>query len=166
MTFDNLMQAATILGVVVSIYISLRKTSPEIRVTNADADQKKEESEKLKVETALLQDQRIANLQTDLAEACGELDSMKLEMRAMKDIQASKDREFLVLKQDLAGKNELLEKQQAELQEKNRLIEALLKTNEEQNILHRRWEIGIEILLQQMQKKDIIPLWYPTKKEN
>lgn len=166
MTFDNLVQAATILGVVVSIYISLRKTSPEIRVTNADADQKKEESEKLKVETALLQDQRIANLQTDLAEACGELDSMKLEMRAMKDIQISKDREFLVLKQDLAGKNELLEKQQAELQEKNRLIEALLKTNEEQNILHRRWEIGIEILLQQMQKKDIIPLWYPTKKEN
>ncbi len=150
----------------VSIYISLRRASPEIRVTNADADRKRAESDKLKVETALLQDQQIADLQTDLSEACEELASMKIELRKMKDIQSAKDREFLLLKSELADKNEVLQKQNDVIEAKNKQIEKQVEALTELQNLHRRWEIGIEILLTQMHDKDLKPLWYPTKKED
>lgn len=109
--------------------------------------------------------QDIENTKQEFRKQDVELAKQREDINFLKDILASKDREFLVLKQELASKNELIEKQQATLEEKNRLIESLLRKNEEQNILHRRWETGIEILLQQMQQKDIIPLWFPTKKD-
>jgi len=109
--------------------------------------------------------QDIGNTKLELRKQDVELVKQREDINFLKDILAAKDREFLVLKQDLAGKNELIERQQVELKEKNKLIESLLNNAEEQNILHRRWEIGIEILLQQMKQESITPLWYPTKKE-
>ncbi len=109
--------------------------------------------------------QDIENTKLEFRKQDAELTKQREDINFLKDILAAKDREFLVLKQELASKNELIEKQQATLEEKNQLIESLLRKNEEQNILHRRWEVGIEILLQQMQQKNIIPLWFPTKKD-
>lgn len=78
-------------------------------------------------------------------------EKFKKDINQLKNTLEQKDREYLVLKQDLAEKNELIEKQQEAISMANRL--------------HAKWEKGIQKLLEQMDRNQIKPEWTPGKEK-
>lgn len=81
MTINDVVQVATILGVLLSLYISWTKRAPEIRVIDSTADVNVAQARKADAEANLLINQRLVILEKDLAEACTELDTLREQSR-------------------------------------------------------------------------------------
>lgn len=121
----------------------------------------------------------VAQSKIDIRKLEGSQNGLKNEISMLKDIIELKDRDYLSLKQQIASQNQTIEELQVSLQNKNSQIESKNQLIETKNRLienhqvkidgyeleHRRMLVGIEILLGQMNQAELIPLWYPTKKE-
>lgn len=93
----------------------------------------------------------IADIECLKAEVQAVREEGRREVNLLKATIAEKDKEYLTLKQEIAAKNEMIEKQQ----------EALSKADR----LHTKWEMGIEKLLRQMEENHIKPIWSPFDKD-
>lgn len=93
-TVDMLAQWITLAGVLISViasafavYNSYTRRAPEIRVIDSSADRNqaeankaKAESDKANAEAALLRDQRMLNMERDLANACTKIETLEAKV--------------------------------------------------------------------------------------
>lgn len=146
---------AGVLVVIKAIYDVVSKIKDVNKEERYNAAEASDQFADTAVKTAKLYREALADISTlreemkALREECKkESNQFSQAIKALEISLAEKEQDYLLLKRDLAEKNEQISRQQ----------EAISKSER----LHAKWERGIEKLLKQMDEHKIKPDWTPS----